>query len=67
MTNAESTQANSHTIITVFDDHLPNMTSDHFFCLPNEKNLSKTTTTNFTQQKMANKHNAIFLKLYKIE
>ena len=45
MTNAESAQANSHTIITVFDDHLPNMTSDHFFCLPNEKNLSKTTTT----------------------
>ena len=26
-------------------NHMSNATSNHFFCLPNEKNLSKTTTT----------------------
>ena len=44
-TNAESAQANSYTIIIVQDDHLPNETSDQFFCPPNEqKQLSKTAT-----------------------
>ena len=37
MTNAETTQANSYKIITVQDDHLSNMTSNHYFCLPNVK------------------------------
>ena len=32
------------------------MTSDQFFCLPNEKNLSKTTTKNFISEEMRNKH-----------
>ena len=43
MTSAESAQAYSHTIVTAQDDHLSNATS--FFCLPNEKKLSKTTAT----------------------
>ena len=43
-TNTEFAQANSPTIVTVQDDHLSNATSDQFFCPPNEKNLSKTTT-----------------------
>ena len=30
-TNTESTQANSRTIITVQDDRLSNMNSNHFF------------------------------------
>ena len=65
MTNAESAQENLHTIITVYGDHLSNATSDYFFCLPNEKNLSKTTTekldpakkweTNIMQQCIKNK------------
>ena len=37
MTIAESTQVNSHTIVTVKDNHLPDMTSNCFFCPPNEK------------------------------
>ena len=38
-TNAQSAQANSHSIVT-------NVTSNHFFWLPNEKkNLSETITT----------------------
>ena len=45
VTNTESAQANSDTIVTVQDIHLSNVTSNHFFCLPNKKNLSKTTTT----------------------
>ena len=44
MTNAESDQANSYSIVTVEDDHLYNTTSDHFFTLQNKKNLSKTAT-----------------------
>ena len=43
VTNTESAQANSDTIVTVQDIHLSNVTSNHFFCLPNKKNLSKTT------------------------
>ena len=31
MTNAESAQENSHTIVTVQDSHLSNKTNDHFF------------------------------------
>ena len=42
--SAESAQANSHTVVTVQDNHLSNVTSDHFICLPNEKNMCKTTT-----------------------
>ena len=34
MTSAESTQSNSHKIITVQDDQLSNATSDHFFLSP---------------------------------
>ena len=37
MAYAESTQANSCLIVTVQDNHLSNVTSDHFFWLPNEK------------------------------
>ena len=44
MTNAESTQANSHTIVTVQDDRLSNATSDHFFVSQMKKRLSKITT-----------------------
>ena len=36
-TNSESAQANSGIIVTVWDNHLSNATSDHFFCLPKEK------------------------------
>ena len=43
MTNAELTQANSHAIVTVQDDHLSNATSDHFFVSQMEKSLSKIT------------------------
>ena len=42
MTNVESTQANPHTIVPVKDYCIA--TSNHFFCLANEKSLSKTTT-----------------------
>ena len=34
--HAESTQANNHTIITVYNNHLSNATSNHF-SLPNAK------------------------------
>ena len=37
MTNAESVQANSHAVITVYDDHLSNATSNQFFSHPHEK------------------------------
>ena len=40
-----STQANSHTIVPVQDDHLRNATSDHYFCPPNEKKILPKTTT----------------------
>ena len=42
-TAAESVQANSHTVVTVWVDHLSNATSDLFFSLPNEK---KTVNNN---------------------
>ena len=32
-----SIQANHQTIVTVYDDHSPYATSDHFLCHPNEK------------------------------
>ena len=54
MTNAESTQANSRTIVTVNDDHLFNATSNHFFYLPNEKKTYlKQPLKNFNQQRNA--------------
>ena len=37
MTNAQLAQANSHLIVTFWDDHVSNTTSNHFFCLSNEK------------------------------
>ena len=43
-TNAEYAQANSHRIITVYDDQQSNATSDHFFVSQIKRNLSKTTT-----------------------
>ena len=63
MTNAESTQANFHTIVTVQDNKLSNTTSNNFFCLPNEKKKKKKTAeNNHTQtlpsEKMWNKHKA---------
>ena len=45
MINAESAQANSHTIADVEDNHLSKHNQQPLFCLPNEKDLSKTTTT----------------------
>ena len=41
----------SHKIVTVQDDHLSNATSNHLFCPPNEKKLSKQPLQNFTQQR----------------
>ena len=55
-TNAESAQANSPTIVTVEDDHLPNGSSNHFFWPPNEKSLSKTTTTKLYPAKECKKN-----------
>ena len=49
MLSAESAQANSPTIITVYDDHLSNATSNYFFVSQMKKNLSKTMTENFIQ------------------
>ena len=37
-------------------DHLLNTTSNHFFCLPNEKNLSNTTTKTLASKEIGNKH-----------
>ena len=51
-TNAEPTQANSHTIVTAYDDQLSNGTSDHFFVSKMRKNLSKTTTKNIFPAKI---------------
>ena len=36
-TNSESTKAYSRAIVTVWDNHLSNATSDHFFLSPKEK------------------------------
>ena len=56
MTNAESAQANSYTIVTVLDDHLSNATNDHFFVSQMKKNLFKTTTKKlYPAKKMGNK------------
>ena len=54
MTNAESAQTNSRPIVTVQDNHLSNLTSDHW--VPNEKKtLSKTTATKLIQWRNAKK------------
>ena len=45
MTNAESAKVNSHTLVTVQDNHLSNATRDQFFSPKWKKNLSKTTST----------------------
>ena len=56
-TNAESTQANSRSVVTVQDDHLSNATSDYFFWLQNEKKaLSKTTTAKLYPAKECEKN-----------
>ena len=56
MTNAEFAQPNSHPIMTVQDDHLSNVTSDHFFWLPNEKKpCLKQQLQNFIQWKNVKK------------
>ena len=55
-TNAESAQANSHPIVTVQDNHLSNMTSEHFFDSQMKKNLSKTTTTKLYPAKECEKN-----------
>ena len=44
MTNPEFPQANSHTVITVWDNHLSNAASDHFIPKMENKNLSKIAT-----------------------
>ena len=61
--NADSTQENSHRIVTVQDDNLSNAISDHFFWLPNEKkNLSKTTTAKLYPAKECKKKTETMLK-----
>ena len=58
-TNAESAQANSGTIVTIEDDHLSNATSDHFFCLPNEKKpVHNNQYKTLPSEEMGNKHKA---------
>ena len=57
MTNAESAQANSHTIITVSDNHLSKATNDQFLCLPNEKKPVKNNHyKTLPSKEMGNKH-----------
>ena len=50
-TNAESTQANSHPIVTVQDNHLSNATSEHFFDSQMKKTCLKQQLPNFIQRK----------------
>ena len=52
MTNAESAQTNSDPIVTVQDNHLSNLTSDHW--VPNEKkkNCLKQQLQNLSSEGM---------------
>ena len=51
MTNADSIQANSLTIITVWDNHLSNMTRNLYSVSQMKKSPSKTTTFKLFLQK----------------
>ena len=44
MTNLEFPQANPHTVVTVWDNHLSNAASDHFVHEMEHKNLSQAAT-----------------------
>ena len=51
-TNTESTQASSYTIVTVSDNRLSNVTSDHSFLYPKQKKTClKQLLQNFIQQR----------------
>ena len=61
MTNADSTQDNSHTIVTVYDNHLSNMTSN-FFVSQMKKTFIKQPLHNLPSKEMGNKHKSTMHK-----
>ena len=66
-TNVQTTQANSRTVVTVLDKNLPNATSDHFFCLPNEiKTCLKQPLQNFPSKKRKTNKRQHFSKYMKL-
>ena len=57
MAYAESTQANSCLIVTVQDNHLSNVTSDHFFLTPKwKKTCLKQQLQNFIEWRNVKKN-----------
>ena len=40
-TNAKSAQASSHAVVTIWDDHMSNVTSGHFFVSQKKKHPLK--------------------------